>query len=214
MPSPSIQSANQYNGGGSPNGSCAYPSNNTAGNTSVVTLWYDVIGATASIPTDTQGNTYVLAATAFSALGGSGGYMWVATNIKPGPNTVSCVITSPGDMVVTVDEEPASGGIRVANSNYNPANANPSVSLVGTVTNDVVVGFCLGVGTGQAAGSIGGNSAFQVQNPFGDILTEDGFSSGGTITVSSTGSNSGTVAIAAALKPPGGPADAIFFGSD
>jgi hypothetical protein len=213
MASPSIQSNNQYNGGGSSTGTCAFGSNNTKGNTIVVTLWFDTIGATASAPTDTQGNTYVLAATAFSVVNGSGGYMWVATNIKAGANTVTVNMSAPGDMVVTVDEEPASGGIRVANSNYNTANANPSVSLAGTVLNDIVVGFMLGEGTGQTAGTIGTNPAFQVQLAFGDILTQDGFSSGGTVTVSSTGSNVGTVAIAAALKPPGSP-NALFFGSD
>jgi hypothetical protein len=213
MASPSIQSASQYNGGGSTNGTCTYPSNNTKGNTSVVTLWYDTIGATASIPTDTQGNTYVLANATFSALHGAGGYMWVATGIKAGPNTVTCVASLAGDMVVTVDEEPASGGIRVANGNYNVASAAPSVSLAGTVVGDVVVGFMLGGGTAQSPGNVGTNPAFNVQTAFGDILTEDGTSSGGTINVTSVGTNSGTVAIAAALAPPGSPS-ALYFGSD
>lgn len=195
MSSPSIQSAQAF--AGSPN-AVAFSGANTAGNTIVVGVWVQDNGESVSGVTDSNGNSYSAVVADTSSNGGIA--LWVATGIIAGANTVTVTVTA-GNCGVAIVEEPACSGIRVsASAQQSGGSSDPVISLAGTLVGDVVVGFVNGNGTGQAAGSVGTNPSFIVENIFGDLPLFDGSSSGGSILAGTTGNGFGWDIVALALK--------------
>jgi hypothetical protein len=213
-------------------GSCVFNNPQVVGNTNVVFISasnFTIIAPT--VVNDTAGNTYTLQLPAHT--GEQGGYantwIYVAINIRGGTNTVNVTLSGNAGyqyLAICVVEEAASGGVRAYNINQQSfSSAYPSVSLTGTVTNDVTVLFtqCESNNTDWVSGpaTIGSNSAANLQNFFANNSTQfiiyagDGLSSGGTITCQSNANNWPQEFTAAAVclipsstyqpGPPGGP---------
>ena len=201
---------------------CTYTSNNAQGNTSVVGVYLSIFSGdpTSGVAcTDTNGNTYALETSILDSSANTWLGIFVAFNINAGANTVEFTSTIGQSSYVFIAEEPASSGLRAANSvTFSGSSSNPTMPLAGTETGDVVV--ALG---GQAynkpgltSGNIGTNPATSLQTD-GSLAWEDGVSTGGTINATFTGADLAWdvtgVALIPAVSPtvPNAYANAIFF---
>lgn len=133
------------------------------------------------------------------------------------------VVTSTGNFsTITIVEGPPCSGLRVANSNSETVGTvNPNVLLTGTVLGDwcILMANANNGGYPQDPGSCGTNPNYTCASIFGDLVTFNGESSGGTITTdsdSSSGPPPYWSAVAVALitggAPPATPTDSLFFG--
>jgi len=123
-----------------------------------------------------------------------------------GANTVTATWVgtgSGGDGIIAIIEEPASAGVRNSASTQGSTSSTVEVSLSGTVSGDVVVGYQTNTnGTNPSTGTIGGSSGYAQTNPYPDVsFAFDGTSPGGTVLVSSVITASQWAQIAIALKP-------------
>jgi len=218
--SPSIQSDYANSGTGSVTG--AFPSNNKAKNTIVAVIVGNSTSATDpgnnGVISDTQNNVYTNLGHAFVTFSTVLVQFWVAYGIKAGANSITVTGSLLGDgITLYYVEEPPSGGTRVSNitaQQYTTA-STPTVSLAGTVSGDVTVGFgiCTSSAPTVTPGSFGTNSAFNLQNPFGNGQLEDGYASGGNINANVTGSDNEWLMCALSMMPPGG-ANSVFYNTD
>ena len=157
--------------------------------------------------------------------------MYICEGIKPasaGTNEITVVMSGNcGYALLSISavEEPPSAGIRAAVLNFEGFSSQfPNVTLTGTLVGDPVCSFMLCEPNNTdyvEVGLIGTNAATQLQLFYPNLstqfifLTQDGVSSGGTISVTATGTTpSYFTAIAVALIPAVGTTDPLFFGVD
>ena len=208
MTSPAVQFASGSDSS-DPTFAVAFPSPNTAGNTLVISIFFQ--GAGTPTVTDSRGNVYG-APVVSASNGGNQVFFWVVLGCKGGANTVTSTLGS-GTLQLTVIEYAKSGasGIRQRSTLLASGASNPSISLPTTVSGDICVALFCGSGTSQVAGNIAGSAANVLGHDLSDILTEDGLSTGGTTTCTSTGSTSNWLAVALALGPIQN--ESLFMGS-
>src|SRR6478736_4721977 len=201
MADPAIQSASAVVFGGVAN-PVAFGSANTAGNTIAACVW-STDNSPVSV-SDTRGNSY----TATTAFQDPSTLKWVrifyALGIAAGANTVTSAAISGGDgITMSIVKLPACSGLRVQNQSSGTASA-PSVSLTGTTSGDVCVLLVnANDGSTQTAGSCGTNSSYVKSSAFPDVATLDGFSSGGSVSISTGGPSAAAWSATAIALIPG-----------
>jgi hypothetical protein len=171
-------------------GSLSYNSSQTAGNTNVIYVWA-VGSGSLTIGTvtllDSKGNNYGTggAALDFSLDAGNGAGLWlfVATGIAAGSNTVQITASVGTYYDIWIAEYPASAGVRTHNNNSQFGGTAVTVrgTLSGTVSGDTVVmiGWDGNHGITTSAGAIGANAANQLYQNTGDHWdVQDGASDG------------------------------------
>jgi hypothetical protein len=184
--SPSIQS-NEANLGAGGSGTVTFTGAQTSGNTNVVAVWVqnNQVSTAVPVPTDSSGNTYVLAVFQDSVGGSNGVALWLFVCIGIAAHGAGNVvnITFPGgtfcDAIIV--EYPPTGAVRTSNGNnrFGGGTAPISTTLSGTSTNDLVVmtSWANNVAV-SGAGTVGANTANVVQTSTDPFVVQDGLSDG------------------------------------
>lgn len=201
---PYVQSSTVLNGSGAVGSlSLAYGSNETTGNTNVVSIyWYKASSPpTISSVTDTNGNTYTLAKSELNYASGNNVAVYYASNIEAGANTITVNFSASTATYVGIMETEYSwlGAFDAAAGATGSSTSLSSGNLTTTVTGDEVIGFQIG-GSTYTVGS-GYTQRVSISPPNWAVQDESATSAGSYSSTSTQSTSGGWASIAVAFKP-------------